>query len=813
MEIDPSNKEFKIALELVKNTNQSFFLTGKAGTGKSYFIRYLIENVKEKQFVVLAYTGIAAINVGGMTINSFFNFPLKPLLPDDQEIKTFRKGSEKLEIINKMDTLIIDEVSMLRSDMFSAIDTSLRRNLNKPDEPFGGKQVLIVGDVYQLEPVAVLRTGEAQIINEVYGGTYFFHAKNYNQLNIITIELLNVYRQSDVEFIRLLDLIRKDDIRQVHIDKINERVFPENILDQKDFVINLTTTNDLANVTNLKRLEKLNEKGYEYNAVIDGEFDSSKYPTNSILRLKKGAQIILIKNDLAKRWINGTIAKIYKLSEESIEIQLEDGKNYKIEKSTWENLRYFYNKENKKIETVVLGTFTQFPLKLAWAITIHKSQGLSFEKAIIDLGSGTFAGGQAYVAFSRVRKFDGLFLRKAFSKDNDFVNNEVVEFINGVQYNSLEIYDLPQILRISDGTHHSLKILWNSPYIDIYGKEHSSKENYCHIDDFIGLSIRIYEKIRIVSEPIDNYFTVRGRYRYSLSEHVQLLFEIYRDSENIIILPESKILSTADFKELKIKVGDKISKSYNTCNIEVTISNIDDSENRHFKILSFKMYRDENDIINIPNDQLILSDRVEKLQIKVGEKLRILSLNDEKEFTIQHIVKAINPKITYLNFDLFRNNDDIIIFQKPIMVSTKEIERFRIKINDRIRINESEKGKKHIISTIRDSLKKEYKYIDFRIFRNKERIIIYTESKPVLTSDIDELDIKKGDKVKFKKKTGNKPFTVRKIINSKKNPDWSFIEFDLYRSKKNIIVFPQRLIRLVSEVNDLEIKIGDKLII
>jgi hypothetical protein len=813
MEIDSANKEFKIALDLVKNTNQSFFLTGKAGTGKSYFIRYLIDNIKDKQFVVLAYTGIAAINVGGMTINSFFNFPLKPLLPDDQEIKIFRKGSEKLEIINKMDTLIIDEVSMLRSDMFSAIDTSLRRNLNKPDEPFGGKQVIIVGDIFQLEPVAVLRTGEAQIVNEVYGGTYFFHAKNYNQLNIIAIELLNVYRQSDVEFIRLLDLIRKDNIRQIDIDKINERVFPENILNQKEFVINLTTTNDLANVTNLKRLEKLNEKEYEYNAVIDGEFDSSKYPTNSILRLKKGAQIILIKNDSAKRWINGTIAKIYKLSEESIDIQLEDGKKYKIEKSTWENLRYFYNKENKKIETEVLGTFIQFPLKLAWAITIHKSQGLTFEKVIIDLGSGTFAGGQAYVAFSRVRKFEGLFLRRAFSKDDNFVNNEVVEFINGVQYNSIETNNTSKILRISDYTDPSLKILWNSPYLDVYDRVQQSRENYCHIDDFNRLSIRIYDKIRIVSEPIDNSFTVKERYKYSLSEHVLLIFEIDRDSENIIILPKSKIISTEDFNELDIEVGDKICKSYNTSNIEFTISRIDDSVNRHYKILFFKMYRDENGILNIPDYQLILSDRVEKLQIKVGEKLRILSFNDEKEFTIHHIVKALNSKLTYLNFDLFRNNENIIIFQKQIIVSTKEIERFRIKINDRIRINESEEGKKLIIRTIRDSSKKEYKYLDFRIFRNKERILIYTLSKPVLTSDIVELDIKKGDRVQFKKKTGNKPFTVRKIINSEKNPDWNFIEFDLYRSKKNFIVIPQTLKRLVSEVKDLKIKIGDKLII
>ena len=256
------NKEFTRALNLIKNTNESFFLTGKAGTGKSYFVKYVVENIVEKQFVVVAFTGIAAINVGGVTINSFFRFPLKPLLPNDNNIRKFDNNSEKMKIINNMDTLIIDEVSMLRSDMLSAIDYSLRKNLNKPNEPFGGKQIVLVGDVFQLEPVSIASTGEAQIIDEIYGGSYFFNAASYNSLNIQTVELQHVYRQDDIQFIELLDKIRTNSIELKDLERINSRKRNHKDLNKKEFIITLTTTNSSANETN-----KLKYKYYKIRRV------------------------------------------------------------------------------------------------------------------------------------------------------------------------------------------------------------------------------------------------------------------------------------------------------------------------------------------------------------------------------------------------------------------------------------------------------------------------------------------------------------------------------------------------------------------
>ena len=427
MNLDVNNPVFQTALDLVQETNQTFFLTGRAGTGKSTFMKHIVETV-EKNFLVVAPTGIAAVNVGGVTIHSFFQFPLRPLLPNDEEIKIFWKNSEKRKIISAMDTLIIDEISMVRADLIDGIDFSLRKNGGNPNMPFGGKQVIFVGDIFQLEPVTIKGSGEQTIINEIYGNPYFYNAKVFESIELVTIELQKVYRQTDSEFVSLLDKVRIKDISQADLDYINTRVFSQSQLNENDFAITLTTTNEISNNVNYQKLDELDADSFLYVADVSGEFEESKYPTDPELVLKVGAQVIFIKNDTARRWVNGTIGQVCELTENDIKVRLKDGTSHFVEKRVWENLKYQYNKEKKKIEQEIIGTFEQYPLKLAWAITIHKSQGLTFDRVVIDFGSGTFASGQAYVALSRATSFKGLFLKQKLYSTDIYIDESIKEF-------------------------------------------------------------------------------------------------------------------------------------------------------------------------------------------------------------------------------------------------------------------------------------------------------------------------------------------------------------------------------------------------
>ncbi|TXB66201.1 AAA family ATPase [Vicingus serpentipes] len=436
MELDLDNIEFQTALDLIQETNQSFFLTGKAGTGKSTFLKHIVETTS-KNYVVVAPTGIAAVNVGGVTIHSFFQFPLRPLLPEDEDIKVFWKNSEKRKIISAMDTLIIDEVSMVRADLIDGIDYSLRRNGGNPNLPFGGKQVVFVGDIFQLEPVTIRKSGEQKIINEIYGSAYFYNAKVFEKINLFTVELQKVYRQTDLVFISLLDKVRVKETLQTDIDRLNSRVFSESELKKKEFAITLTTKNDLADRVNSIKLSELKTNPFQYTAEVSGEFEESKYPTEPEMILKEGSQVIFIKNDTDKRWVNGTIGQVNELTDTTIKVKLKDGSVHSVDKRVWENIKYQYNKEKKKIEQEIVGTFKQYPLKLAWAITIHKSQGLTFDRVVIDFGDGTFASGQAYVALSRATTFEGLFLKQKMHTMDIYIDEEIKDFAKSFNDKSL----------------------------------------------------------------------------------------------------------------------------------------------------------------------------------------------------------------------------------------------------------------------------------------------------------------------------------------------------------------------------------------
>ncbi len=412
------NDEFRSACEKMENTNEHIFITGKAGTGKSTLLRYFARNTKKKA-VVLAPTGVAAVNIGGQTIHSFFKFP--PSFIQKDNIRRRRRGS----VIEKLDTVIIDEVSMVRADLMDGIDYALRINRDEMKKPFGGVQVISFGDLFQLPPVVEKEMKD--ILDERYSSPYFFSANAFNKLNVRYIELTKNYRQSDEKFVNLLNQIRNKEHTDEDLDILNERVSKKSTNDES--IVILTTTNNLANAINQDRLIKLPGKEYVYEASVSGKFDESAYPTELRIHLKNDAQIILIKNDPSKRWVNGTIAKVHSLSKDVIKVNI-DGRICDVPKVKWQKIEYSYNEDDDKIEEDIIGTFEQYPIKLAWAITIHKSQGQTFDKVIIDLGDGAFTHGQVYVALSRCRYLDGIILKRPIIHSDIIFDKRIYEFRN-----------------------------------------------------------------------------------------------------------------------------------------------------------------------------------------------------------------------------------------------------------------------------------------------------------------------------------------------------------------------------------------------
>lgn len=439
-DIDTDNREFQTALRLISDTHQSVFLTGKAGTGKSTFLKFICE-VTKKKYIVLAPTGIAAVNVGGMTMHSFFKMPLKPLLPDDPDYvtrrirKTLKYPKEKVNIIKELDMIIIDEISMVRADMIDFMDKVLRVYSNNMREPFGGKQLLLVGDIFQLEPVVTIDMRE--ILRRYYSDFFFFNARAFSELNIVPIELRKIYRQTDANFISLLDKIRVNRIQEHDIQVINTRYVPDVASATDDFVMTLATRRDTVDTINESHLAEIDAEEHTFEGVIEGSFPMQNLPTAQELTLKVGAQVIFIRNDRNQRWINGTIGKVSEIGDDYIEVELESGKRYALQPEQWENMQYEFDEKEKRIKETVLGTFTQFPVKLAWALTIHKSQGLTFNNIIIDLSGGAFSSGQTYVALSRCTSLNGIVLRQPIRMRDIIVNSSVVEFSKSFNSNEL----------------------------------------------------------------------------------------------------------------------------------------------------------------------------------------------------------------------------------------------------------------------------------------------------------------------------------------------------------------------------------------
>ena len=410
--------DFKAALDLMANGEDCQFITGRAGTGKSTLLRYF-RATTAKNVVVLAPTGIAAINVGGQTIHSFFQFP--PRFIQENDVKLLGKNKS---LIEKMETHIIDEASMVRADVMDGIDLSLRMNRSS-HKPFGGVKVILIGDLYQLPPV--IGQDMNHFFERIYPSPFFFSARVFGKINMGRYELTHIFRQSDPKFISLLNNIRENKHTEEDMTHLNSRLIEDDFDEEEVFVV-LTATNDAASRINAYHLAKIQDQPYHYRANVAQKFEEKEYPNDFSLALKKGAQVMMIKNDVEKkRWVNGTLGFVQDLTESMITVNI-DGDIHEVVRHRWEKIQYIFNEEADHIEPNVIGTFEQFPLKLAWAITIHKSQGQTFDEVVIDVGHGAFAHGQVYVALSRCTKLEGIRLKKKIRPSDILFDRRVLEF-------------------------------------------------------------------------------------------------------------------------------------------------------------------------------------------------------------------------------------------------------------------------------------------------------------------------------------------------------------------------------------------------
>ena len=403
--------------EIQLDKHQTTLILGENGSGKSTLLAYF-RSVTQKNTAVLAPTGVAAIRVKGQTIHSFFGFP--PKVIQTRHIKKVRQ----VELIQNLETLIIDEISMVRADVFDAIDYSLRVHRKKLTQPFGGVQVIVFGDLFQLPPV--VNMDESSLLERIYpNGQFFFHSNIFQDAQFKTLELQSIYRQTDDHFIYLLNAVRDGSITNSQIDNLNDSLVDNFEMDEGKII--LTTTNARASGINQNYLKQLSSEEFSYRAQATGQFYKELFPTDEVLKLKKGAQVIMIKNDPEKRWVNGSIGTIHDIAEKKIKVKINH-KIYEVKKEKWDRIQYSYDDDQQEVLENVTGSFKQYPMRLAWAITIHKSQGQTFEKVIIDMSQGSFAPGQLYVALSRCISLEGIELLRPLKKSDVIVNKQLIGF-------------------------------------------------------------------------------------------------------------------------------------------------------------------------------------------------------------------------------------------------------------------------------------------------------------------------------------------------------------------------------------------------
>lgn len=549
------NRELNMARRLVNETGVNLFLTGKAGTGKTTFLSHL-RTYSPKRMVVLAPTGVAAINAEGSTIHSFFQLPFSPYIPGkgfiDNDRRHYNFSREKRRIIASLDLLVIDEISMVRPDTLDAIDAVLRR-LRHNDKPFGGVQLLLIGDLRQLAPV--MRPEEWNLLNEHYRSEYFFESQALSKSGLVTIELTNVYRQNDPEFVRILNAVRDGAVTPDLMAMVNQRYIPDFNPREKDGYIRLTTHNRMADEINTRRLHALNTTSATYQAQITGSFPDSSFPTESSLMLKIGAQVMFIKNDTGydRKYYNGMLGHVTELTPDSVTVLPSEGNEpLKVTRVEWENSKYVIDEDTKAIHQVVEGTFTQFPLRLAWAITIHKSQGLTFDRAIIDAGA-SFAPGQTYVALSRCRTLEGLVLGQKIPVSSIKVDSKVNTFIADCASNSpdsaaldsfrqeytrhllAELFDFRAIKVAFDDFYRAVNEYVIPLYPEYYEVFKDGEERITSKIDAVGNKfIQLYASAPVDPDNLDSHVLflekIKGGCRYFVSE-LKRIADIWSDMQ------------------------------------------------------------------------------------------------------------------------------------------------------------------------------------------------------------------------------------------------------------------------------------------
>lgn len=430
-EIIDLNPQFEHAFNLMDASLDNLFITGKAGTGKSTLLEYFRYKTN-KEIVVLAPTGVAALNVSGETIHSFFRFKIGVTPSQVKKVKNN-------DIYKNIDTLVIDEISMVRADLLDCIDTFMRKNGKLKNVPFGGVQLIFLGDLYQLPPV--VQSDEREMFRTHYHSPYFFDAFSFHADNFKYVELRQVYRQDEDTFVDILNAIRSDRVQNHHLEELNSRVEADLSHAGAKYAIHLTTTNKMADSINSYHIKRLMSHAHQYKAVTEGQISEKFYPTAKNLILKEGAQVMMLNNDMNGRWVNGSLAEVigfeydYDRQCDVVGIMLEDGSVEDVLPSKWEIFKYSYDKDTHSVHTEPVGIFVQYPMKLAWAVTIHKSQGKTFDNVYVDFGVGTFAHGQAYVALSRCRSLEGLSLKKPVTRSHIKMDKRILSFLQRIQYN------------------------------------------------------------------------------------------------------------------------------------------------------------------------------------------------------------------------------------------------------------------------------------------------------------------------------------------------------------------------------------------
>ncbi|MDE5791597.1 MAG: AAA family ATPase [Muribaculaceae bacterium] len=548
------NRDLNLAHRIIEETGTNLFLTGKAGTGKTTFLRRL-RQTSSKRMVVLAPTGVAAINAEGVTIHSFFQLSFSPFIPGkgflEKDSRRYSFSKEKRRIIASLDLLVIDEISMVRPDTLDAIDDVLRRYRN-PALPFGGVQLLLIGDLRQLAPV--LRENEREMLSPYYKSEYFFESLALKESGFVTIELSTVYRQSDPEFINILNAVRDGNVTPDILNQLNSRYVANFTPSDSDNFIRLTTHNRMADDINHRRLDEIKSAGMTYRAVVKGNFPESSFPADFVLKLKIGAQVMFIKNDSGsdRLYYNGLLGVVSGLTEDSVVVSPEDGRPpITVGFTEWENTKYVINEDTKEITPVTDGSFFQLPLRLAWAITIHKSQGLTFDKAIIDAGY-SFAPGQTYVALSRCRSLEGLVLGQPIPFSSVITDHKVNSFIESsarqkpdaelldnmraeyTRHSLSELFDFRGIRVAFDDYHRAVSEYVIPLYPDYYDPFHKAAETMARKVDQVGAKfIVLYASNPIYPEQLVQHPDFLDKVKNGCAYFLSLLEEIIEVTKNV----------------------------------------------------------------------------------------------------------------------------------------------------------------------------------------------------------------------------------------------------------------------------------------